>query len=136
MWCLPYKNSWCCHNWQTSFASLLSNYDSPTVFTFLKTTVLLSCNIQQLLRNKGKEENGDNKTFEEKERKLTYVWSWRTKLEKLLCLKKWGRRHLEKMEGSQTTKLLLVELQEMMALVWGSSTMSYVLLKKGGGKHT
>ena len=36
---------------------------------------------------------------------LTYVFSWRTKLLKLLCLKNLGRRSLENSAGFQTTKL-------------------------------
>ncbi len=36
---------------------------------------------------------------------LTYVLSWRTKLEKLLCLKCLGRRSRENSGGFHTTKL-------------------------------
>lgn len=36
---------------------------------------------------------------------LTYVFNCRTKLEKLLCLKCWGRRSLANSAGFQTTKL-------------------------------
>ena len=56
-----------------------------------------------------------------------------TKLEKLLCLKYLGRRLTEKEWGSQTTKLVPSLLQETILLIVGSSTMSYVLVRKGGG---
>lgn len=58
--------------------------------------------------------------------------SWRTKLEKLLCLKYLGKRSPNS-GGFQITKLLFEDDQETMASVEGSSTMSYVLLRNGGG---
>lgn len=56
-----------------------------------------------------------------------------TKLEKLLCLKYLGRRLMEKVLGSHTMKLLLALLQDTTSSVLGSSTISYVLVRKGGG---
>lgn len=56
-----------------------------------------------------------------------------TKLEKLLCLKYLGKRSLVNSGGFHTTKLLFVGLHDTIGSVAGSSTMSYVLLKKGGG---
>lgn len=50
-----------------------------------------------------------------------------------MCLKYFGKRSLANSGGFQTTKLLLVELQETIASLDGSSTMSYVLLRNGGG---
>lgn len=54
------------------------------------------------------------------------------KLEKLLCLKYLGNKSLAKSGGFHTTKLLLLELQETMASEDGSSTISYVFVRKGG----
>ena len=56
-----------------------------------------------------------------------------TKLEKLLCLKYLGSKSLANSGGFQTTKLLLVGLHDSIGSVAGSSTMSYVLLRNGGG---
>lgn len=64
---------------------------------------------------------------------LTYVLSCRTKLEKLLCLKYLGRRSRANSGGFHTTKLLFSGPHDTIASVAGSSTMSYVLLRKGGG---
>lgn len=62
----------------------------------------------------------------------TYVFNCLTKLEKLLCLKYLGKRSLANSGGFQTTKLLLVELQDTIASLDGLSTISYVLLRNGG----
>lgn len=85
---------------------------------------------KQKLKNKHR---GKFSNIELKTRKLTYVLSCLTKLEKLLCLKDLGRRLVEKEWGSQTTKLEPSLLQETMWLVIGSSTTSNVLVKNGGG---
>lgn len=69
----------------------------------------------------------------QKERIYTQVLSWRTKDEKLLCLKYLGKRSLANSGVFHTTKLLLPAPQETTASVDGSSTISYVLLRKGGG---
>jgi len=61
------------------------------------------------------------------------VLSCLTKLEKLLCLKYLGSKSLANSGGFQTTKLLLVGLHDSIGSVAGSSTMSYVLLRNGGG---
>lgn len=57
--------------------------------------------------------------------------SWRTKLEKLPCLKWAGRRRWAKPKGSTTTKLLLALPHAMRASVAGSSTIRYVFMTKG-----
>lgn len=62
----------------------------------------------------------------------TYVFSWRTKLEKLLCLKFLGRISLANSIGSHTTKLSPLEPHEMTESTAGSSTRSKVLHKNGG----
>lgn len=49
-----------------------------------------------------------------------------------MCLKYLGKNTFENSGTSQTTKLLFPLLQETTSLVERSSTMSYVLLKKGG----
>jgi small neutral amino acid transporter SnatA (MarC family) len=59
------------------------------------------------------------------------VLSWRTKLEKLECLKWAGRRVWEKAKGSATTKLLLSLPQAMTPSVAGSSTIRYVFATNG-----
>ena len=51
----------------------------------------------------------------------------------MLCLKYLGKRSLANSGGSQTTKLLLVGLHETTLSVEGSSTMSYVFTRNGGG---
>jgi hypothetical protein len=51
------------------------------------------------------------------------VLSWRTKLEKLLCLKKQGRSSREKPAASTTTKLLLSLPHRTSASVRGSHTI-------------
>ena len=61
------------------------------------------------------------------------MFNCRTKLEKLLCLKYLGKRSLANSGGSQTMKLLLVGLHETTLSVDGSSTMSYVFTRNGGG---
>jgi hypothetical protein len=61
------------------------------------------------------------------------VFNCRTKLEKLLCLKYFGSSSWAKSGGFQTTKLLFPLLQDTTASVAGSSTMSYVFVRKGGG---
>lgn len=55
------------------------------------------------------------------------------KLEKLLCLKCRGRRNVEKECKSQTTKLVPPLFQDTMWSVFGSSTISNVLIRNGGG---
>lgn len=55
------------------------------------------------------------------------------KLEKLLCLKNLGSRVEENLWESQTMKLFLPLLHEITESVEGSSTISYVLVKNGGG---
>jgi hypothetical protein len=50
-----------------------------------------------------------------------------------LCLKYLGKRSLANSGVFHTTKLLLPAPQETTASVDGSSTISYVLLRKGGG---
>jgi hypothetical protein len=64
---------------------------------------------------------------------LTYVLSWRTKLEKLRCLNRRGSSALAKTCESQTTKLLPAWLQETTESVDASSTRSKVLVRNGGG---
>lgn len=64
---------------------------------------------------------------------LTYVLSWRMKLEKLLCLKNRGSRVVENLWQSQTMKLLRALLHDTTESVDGSSTISNVLLRNGGG---
>jgi hypothetical protein len=59
------------------------------------------------------------------------VLSWRTKLEKLECLKCAGSSVCEKAKGSATTKLLLSRPHAMTASVDGLSTMRYVLATNG-----
>jgi hypothetical protein len=59
------------------------------------------------------------------------VLSWRTKLEKLECLKCAGRSVCEKAKGSATTKLLLSLPHATTPSVAGSSTMRYVLATNG-----
>lgn len=44
-----------------------------------------------------------------------------------------GEKTLPNSAGSRTTKLLLVWLHYTIAFVDGSSTMSYVLIRNGGG---
>jgi hypothetical protein len=61
------------------------------------------------------------------------VLSCRTKLEKLLCLKRRGSSASANTCGSQTTKLLPARLQETTVSVAGSSTRSNVLVRNGGG---
>lgn len=67
---------------------------------------------------------------------LTYVFSWRMKLEKLQCLKYFGRRLVESWWESQTMKLLRAWLHETIESVAGSSTMSNVFVRKGGGPES
>lgn len=55
------------------------------------------------------------------------------KLEKLLCLKYRGRRVVENLLQSQTMKLLRALLHETTESVDGSSTISKVLVRNGGG---
>lgn len=55
------------------------------------------------------------------------------KLEKLLCLKYLGSRVVENLCESQTTKLFLPLLHETTESVAGSSTISNVFVRKGGG---
>lgn len=62
----------------------------------------------------------------------TYVFSWRTKLEKLLCLKFLGRILLANSKGSHTTKLCPPAAHEIMESKAGSSTISYVFERNGG----
>ena len=62
---------------------------------------------------------------------LTYVFSCLIKLEKLLCLKYLGRSTLENSGGFHTMKLVLLWLQDTIESVDGSSTISYVLARKG-----
>lgn len=69
-----------------------------------------------------------------KKSELTYVFSCLTKLEKLLCLKYWGSKSLAKSGGFQTMKLPPLWLQDTNELVNGSSTISYVLMRKGAGE--
>lgn len=59
--------------------------------------------------------------------------SCRTKLEKLLCLKYLGNNSCANSGVFQTTKLLPTSLQDTIASVAGSSTISKVLVRKGGG---
>lgn len=54
------------------------------------------------------------------------------KLEKLLCLKYFGNKSLANSGGFQTMKLLLLALQDTIESVEQSSTISYVLERKGG----
>lgn len=63
---------------------------------------------------------------------LTYVFSCLMKLEKLLCLKYLGSKSLENSIGFQTMKLLLEELHDTTESEEGSSTISYVFVRKGG----
>mmetsp|Transcript_10663 Transcript_10663/g.31736 ORF Transcript_10663/g.31736 Transcript_10663/m.31736 type:complete len:228 (-) Transcript_10663:132-815(-) len=51
-----------------------------------------------------------------------YVFSWRMKLEKLLCLKFWGSTWLANASGLCTTKQSPAAFHEMMGSVSGSST--------------
>jgi hypothetical protein len=60
------------------------------------------------------------------------VLSWRTKEEKLLCLKCLGRRSRANSAGRHTTKAVPVSFQEMVSSVLGSSTIAYVLVRNGG----
>jgi len=55
------------------------------------------------------------------------------KLEKLLCLKYLGKSNVENLWESQTMKLFLASLQDTMESVEGSSTISKVLVRNGGG---
>lgn len=55
------------------------------------------------------------------------------KLEKLLCLKYLGRRVVENLYESQTMKLLRALLHETSESVAGSSTISKVFVRNGGG---
>lgn len=55
------------------------------------------------------------------------------KLEKLLCLKYLGSKVVEKVLESQTMKLFLPRLHETTASVDGSSTISKVFVRNGGG---
>lgn len=64
---------------------------------------------------------------------LTYVLSWRMKLEKLPCLKCLGRRLVENWRTSHTMKLLRARLHDTTESVPGSSTMSNIFVRKGGG---
>ena len=57
--------------------------------------------------------------------------SWRTKLEKLECLKCAGSSFCEKTKGSATTTLLLSLPHAITPSVAGSSTMRYVLATNG-----
>ncbi|KAF5766283.1 hypothetical protein HanXRQr2_Chr15g0713571 [Helianthus annuus] len=61
------------------------------------------------------------------------VLSWRTKLEKLLCLNEFGNKSLAKSAVFQTIKLVPISFHEITSSVSGSSTNKYVLLKKGAG---
>lgn len=56
------------------------------------------------------------------------------KLEKFLCLKNLGRRSPENSAGFLTIKLLLFSLQETIESEDESSTISYVLVRKGGSE--
>jgi hypothetical protein len=62
------------------------------------------------------------------------VFSCRTKLEKLLCLKYLGSRSLQNSAWLATTKLVPSGVHATTASVAGSSTISYVLLRKGGSE--
>ena len=62
----------------------------------------------------------------------TYVFSCRTKLEKLLCLKCRGRTILANSTGSQTTKLSPLGPHDIIGSKFGSSTISKVFDKNGG----
>lgn len=86
-------------------------------------------------------ESRDYEFSEKRKRKkralvLTYVLSWRMKLEKLQCLKYFGRRLVESWWESQTMKLLRAWLHETIESVAGSSTMSNVFVRKGGGPES
>ncbi|OAY65877.1 hypothetical protein ACMD2_14594 [Ananas comosus] len=59
------------------------------------------------------------------------VLSWRTKLEKLLCLKCAGSSVCEKTKGSTTTKLLFSFPHAITASVLGSFTIRYVFTTNG-----
>ena len=58
--------------------------------------------------------------------------SWRTKEEKLLCLKCLGRRSRANSAGRHTTKAVPVSFHEMVSSVLGSSTIAYVFVRNGG----
>ena len=58
--------------------------------------------------------------------------SWRTKEEKLLCLKYLGRRSRANSAGRHTTKAVPESFHEMVSSVLGSSTIAYVFVKNGG----
>ena len=70
---------------------------------------------------------------EVRDKKLTYVLSCLIKLEKLLCLKYFGSKSRANSGGFHTMKLIPLWLQETIEFVMGSSTISYVLVKKGAG---
>lgn len=59
--------------------------------------------------------------------------SWRTKLEKLLCLKYLGSKSLAKTVGFQTMNVVPVSFHEITSLVAISSTRWYVLVRNGVG---
>jgi hypothetical protein len=61
------------------------------------------------------------------------VLSWRTKLEKLLCLKYLGNRSRANSAGRHTMKADPSSFHEMMSSTAGSSTSWYVLLRNGVG---
>lgn len=64
---------------------------------------------------------------------LTYVLSCLTKLEKLLCLKYLGSKSEANSGGSHTIKLQPLSLHDTTEFVNGSSTSSYVFIRKGAG---
>ncbi len=59
--------------------------------------------------------------------------SWRTKLEKLLCLKYFGSKSRANSAGRQTMKVDPSSFQEMSSSTPGSSTSWYVLVRNGVG---
>jgi hypothetical protein len=61
------------------------------------------------------------------------VLSWRTKLEKLLCLKYLGRRSRANSAGRHTMKADPSSFHEMTSSTAGSSTSWYVLVRNGVG---
>ena len=60
---------------------------------------------------------------------LTYVLSCLMKLEKLLCLKYWGNKSVQKCDTFHTIKLWPSELHETIPSVDGSSTIWYVFVR-------
>ncbi|BAT09055.1 Os09g0526650 [Oryza sativa Japonica Group] len=62
-----------------------------------------------------------------------YVLSWRTKLEKLLCLKYLGRRSRANSAGRHTTNVDPSSFHEITSSTAGSSTSWYVFVRNGVG---